>query len=163
MEPISASIVEKTWKAQARMNPSVINNVIQKFSERQPMMLAYLMAMGDNMLNENERELLLYLGTAVWQMMEKGGKQLRTVTESELENFEDQNFKMLEYLENEPDEDFNRTVGKIIEGYEQKEVLRYVVEALFEGEEEEDIPSIRKDFIGQIFIFLKIIIDCLDQ
>jgi len=165
MTPIPARIVELTWIEQAQLEPSEIQAVVQKFSRQQPVILAYLMAMGDNMLNRDERELLLYLGTAVWQMMERGGKRLKQVDEETIQDFEDKNIKMLQYLEDEPNGEFNTTVEKIIRNYNQKEVLRYVVEALFEEDDEEaaETSEIREEMLGQIFVFLKIVIDCLDQ
>ncbi|MBN1351740.1 hypothetical protein JXJ21_20160 [candidate division KSB1 bacterium] len=163
MKPISAKLVEQTWKRQAQLTPSKIQTVVRDFSESQPMILAYLMAMSDSLLNESESELLLYLGTTVWQMMEAGAHNIELVTETTLEEIEDKNMKMLEYLEGESEDDFIQTVEKIIEGYNQKEVLRYVVEALFESDEDDGQGEIRDEMIGQIFIFLKVIIDCLDQ
>ena len=43
--------------------------------------------------------------------------------------------------------------------YNQRNVLRYIVESLFE----DDDPHIRPDRKGLIFFDLKTVLDCLDQ
>ena len=62
MEPVSAEIVEKTWKRIESLSPRAIPNLIQRMTREQPVVLAYLMAVDKDILNQDERELLLYLG-----------------------------------------------------------------------------------------------------
>lgn len=159
MQPISAEIVEKTWRKQAQMSPEEIPRLVNRMAKQQPALMAYLMAVDQDILNREEQELQFYLGIAVWQMMEQGDKKLAKVTEKRIEEMEQKNEEMLEYLEKEPE--FEKTVEMIFGDYNQKEVLRYVFEALFEEEDEEE--NIREGMKGIIGINLKTVIDCLDQ
>ncbi|MDZ7260934.1 MAG: hypothetical protein ONB05_02280 [candidate division KSB1 bacterium] len=162
MQPISAEIVRKTWQEQAQMSPLEVPQLINRISKQQPLLLAYLMAVDQGILNQDERELLLYLGIAVWRMMSQGDKKLVKVSEKRLEQAIQKNEKMLEYLEGEPTQNFDQTVEMIFKDYNQKEVLKYVIEALFEEEEDEE-ENIRDEVKGLMAMDLKTVIDCLDQ
>jgi hypothetical protein len=161
MEKIPAEIVERTWKEMATMSPLNYPKLINKFSTDQPYILAYLMVVDNEQFNRDERELLLYLGTVVWKIMSRGNKPLPSVTEKMIVAAEEKNIKMLEYLEGETTTDFYDTTATIIEDYNQPEVLRYVVEALMEDDEEE--VDIQEQNIGMMMIYLKTVIDCLDK
>lgn len=161
MEKISAEIVERTWKEMATMSPLNYPKLINKFSKEQPFMLAYLMAVDDEQFNQDERELLLYLGVVVWKIMSRGNKPLPQVDEEMIDSAEEKNINMLEYLEGETETGFYETTASVLEGYNQPQVLRYVVEALME--EDEEGVDIREDNIGMMMIYLKTVIDCLDR
>jgi hypothetical protein len=161
MNKISAEIVERTWKEMSTMSPLNYPKLITKFSKEQPFILTYLMAVEDERFNEDERELLLYLGTVIWRMMSKGNNPSPEVNENMIGEAEQKNIRMLEYLEGEIEADFYDTTAKIIESYNQPEVLRYVVEALME--EDEDDVEIYPENIGLMMIYLKTVIDCLDR
>lgn len=161
MEPVPPQVVEETWQRVASLSPGDAPKLISRMGKRQPLMLAYLMAVDHDVLNQDERELLLYLGVAVWQTMSQGTKRIPGVTERILDAAEAKNNKMAEYLGGETGEEgFLQATKTIISNYGQPEVLRYVVEALMEEPEEGCV--IRDENIGIMFLDLKTVIDCLD-
>ena len=119
------------------------------------------MAAGHDILNQDEQELLLYMGSNVWKMMSQGEKSLPEVTEKILHQVEKNNYKMLDYLDCESEVEFSETVGEIISNYNQPEILRYIVDSLFE--EDEEGVEIRDEMRGMIAIYLKTVIDCFDR
>ena len=137
MNKISTEIVERTWKEMSTMSPLNYPKLINKFSKEQPFILTYLIAVDGQQFNEDERELLLYLGVVVWMMMSRGNNPLPKVTEKIIDDAEEKNIKMLEYLEGETETDFYETTDTILQDYNQPEVLRYVVEALMEDDDED--------------------------
>ncbi|PIV63578.1 MAG: hypothetical protein COZ37_06755 [bacterium (Candidatus Ratteibacteria) CG_4_10_14_3_um_filter_41_18] len=161
MNPISSDIVEKTWKRAGGMSPQEAPKMINLMGKQQPLVLAYLMAVGGDTLNQDERELLLYIGVVVWQIMSQGTTPLPKITEKTLDKVEGPNMKMLEYLESETETGFIETVKRIVKNYHQPEVLRYVLEALMEEREEGCL--IRDKNKGIIVIYLKTVIDCFDK
>lgn len=161
MNPISSDIVEETWKKIGGMSPLELPKLINLMTNKQPLILAYLMAVDNEILNQDERKLLFYLGVVVWQIMSQGTTPLPKVTEETLDEVEESNIKMLEYLEGESETDFIETLEKIIGNYNQTEVLRYVVESLMEESEEECF--IRDEYKGIMIIDLKTVIDCFDK
>lgn len=161
MDTVSAEVVEKVWTKMASLTLSGCQKLSQRMSQEQPLILAYLMAVDHDILNRDERELLVYLGMTVWQMMSQGPQRLRQVTEKVLNKAEAANIKMDEYLEGETGEGFLSTTRTILDNYQQPEVLRYVVEALMEEPEEGCI--IRDVNRGALFLDLKTVIDCFDR
>lgn len=135
--------------------------LINLMSKEQPFILTYLMAIDNVILNQDERELLFYLGVVVWQIMSQGSTPLPKVTQETLDEVEESNTKMLEYLEGESETSFIETVETIVKNYNQPEVLRYVIEALMEESDEESL--IRDEYKGIMMINLKTVIDCLDK
>ena len=129
--------------------------------EQHPFVLVYLLAVGSDILNEDERELLLYLGMVIWQIMSQGDTPLTKVTEDDLDKAEEANMKMLEYLEGESEAGFMDVTEKMISNYGQPEVLKYAVEALMEEPEEGCL--IRDENKGIMMIYLKTVIDCLNR
>ena len=162
MNKISGDIVENTWREMSVLSPLKYPKLVNKLSKEQPVILAYFLAVGDEFLNKDEQELLLYLGLVVWRVMSKGDTPIPQVTEKMVEEAEDKNIKMLEYLDGESESGFIDTVETIIENYNQPEVLQFVVEALIE-EDEEDDANIREESIGMMMIYLKTVIDCFDN
>ena len=160
MERITSEIVEATWKRMAAMSRREAQRLAKLFQKQQPIVVSYLLAVDSDILNSDERQLLFYLGTAVWQMMSQGKTPLPAVTEDILYKAEDTNIKMAEYLQGETESGFVGATETIISNHRQPEVLRYVVEALMEEPEEGCV--IRDDNLGIMFLDLKTVIDCFD-
>lgn len=202
MQPISAEKVEATWQNMATIAPGQAQKLVAQMSREQPLILAYLLASGEDLLNYSERELLVYLGVVIWQMMQQGDKRPALVTEARLQEIDRRNLKMLEYLEGDSEEEFFGTVQALMNSYNQHAVLGSVVEVLMVGDEdfdeefeleedddfdddpehehEEDTEEFEKDkdgeedddqsdgivrdeFKGMMMLYLKTVIDCLDQ
>jgi hypothetical protein len=159
-KPVSADTVEETWRRMAAMSPEDAIKMAKLMQKQQPVVVTYLITVDSDILNQDERQLLFYLGVAVWQMMSQGGTCLPTVTEDMLISAEDRNVKMAEYLQGETEAGFVEATKTIINSYRQPEVLRYVIEALMEGEEEDGI--IRDENKGIMMLDLKTVIDCFD-
>jgi hypothetical protein len=157
MRPIPAAIVEATWKKIAEYPPLYGNKLITQLNKEQPVILAYLLAIGDVELNQDEKELLLYLGMVVWQIMAKGGKAPK-VTKEMIDEAEAANFEVLDEL---TDNFSEKKIAEILQNYNQIEVLKYVIEALME--EPEAGSAIRDEYLGMMMNYLKTVIDCLDR
>jgi len=138
---------------------STAPQMIQRFGKMHPVILAYLMAAGDGILNQKEREELLFIGMVIWQIMLEGDRPLSEITETVLEEKEEANFKLLEHLEYESGQDLERIVEKVFSDYNQFYILGYVMENLTKFSEE---ISVGGESVGRMFIYLKTTIDCFD-
>ncbi len=161
MKPIAADIVDNTWQRVSALPDHDAPRLIQRMSREQPAVLAYLMAVDNDLFNDDERKLLLFLGVVVWQIMLQGSKRLRPITEEMLEKAKARNLKMSEYLQKESAGGFEEATRTIVSNYSQPEVLRYIVEALM-GEPEEGC-IIRDEYKGIMMLDLKTIIDCFSS
>ena len=161
MDVIPADVVELTWKKMAAGSIADAGKLTSRMAKKQPFVQAYLLAVGERDFNPDEAQLLHYLGMVVWQIFDRSGQQLAMVTGDMLDRTEENNTKMLQYLEGESGTDFVKTVQGLLGSYNQVEVLKYVVEALME--EPEEGCDIRGDNVGAMFVHLKTVIDCFDR
>lgn len=161
MDVISADVVETTWKEMAAGSVADARKWADRMTKDQPFVLAYLLAVGERDFNPDEAQLLVYLGTVVWQIFDRSGQQLAEVSGDVLDRTEENNAKMLEYLDGESETGFVEAVRGLLDGYNQVEVLRYVINALME--EPEEGCDIRGDSVGPMFVHLKTVIDCFDR
>ena len=157
---IPADVVERTWRRMAAMPVSNAGALMDDMRKAQPNVLAYLLAVDHDILNQDERELLLYLGVVVWQIMSQGLRRLPRVTQKALDEAEARNIEMLEHLEKRSEAGFLEAARRMVNSYGQPEVLRFVIEALME-EPEEGCP-IRDVNTGIMMLDLKTVMDCLD-
>ena len=138
MQTISEDVVEHTWQRMAQMPEEDVPKLVEAMQAEQPELLVFLLAAGEDLFTQAEQELQLYLGMVVWQIMRQGNPRPQRITEDRLERFIDRTDKMAEYLMGESEGDFVASSVKIFKNHNQINVLRYVVEALFEDEEFED-------------------------
>jgi len=117
---ISAEVVERTWQRIAGQSARDAQKLVNRMSKEQPVVLAYLMAVDTDIFNQSEREVLLFLGVVVWQIMLQGTRPLPKVTDKILDKAEVDNLKMAEYLRGETNTGFEEATRKIIGSYKQR-------------------------------------------
>lgn len=161
MDRIETVMVERTWEEMNYLTIDESMTLVNKMAKEHPAVVAYLMTAGDNLLSEDERDLLIYLGMVVWQIVKKLSGDIPQITTDHLERAETQNIQMLEYLEGESEEDFMSTIQVLIESYNQPEILRYVVEAIIE--DDEDSFAIGDEAKGVMLLCIKTVIDAFDR
>ena len=160
MKLIKSDIVDKTWQEMSLMPPDEFPNIVNEMIAEQPIILSYLMTACEDLFNQTERQLLIYMGVVIWKIMSQGEISLKPVTENKLDEMEDNNFSFWETIERENDE-FIDSVTAIAARCEQPEVLRYVVEAIMEDMEYAN--EIRNENKAMMMLYLKTVIDCFDQ
>ena len=165
MKPIPAETVERRQARIANLPEEALEELIDRASDEQPFMLAYLMAAGEAEFNSSEQELLLYVGVVIWQIMREEQEQMRALSEEDLETAEETNRQLIEYLEGEPEHELLETVETVIGGYSQGPLLRFVIESVMDEDEEayDDMEPVRDEMKGMLIFYLKILIDCLDE
>lgn len=163
MHTLSEKIVERTWKKMAHMPLDEVPQMVKRLEKEQPEILAFLMAADYEVLNQDERELLLYLGITIWEMMRQGTPRPQRIGEKRLDRFIERTDQMAEYLMGESPEDFEDVVEKIFKGHNQINVLRYAVEALFEMHDDDENAGVREEMKGLLFMSLKTVVEALDQ
>jgi hypothetical protein len=135
MKPISRETIERTWQQMTQMEEEQALADVEKLGREQPAVLAYLMAAGGDIFDQDERELMLYLGLVVWKIMSQGETPLKKIAMENLDAEEETNFKILEDLAEESQGDVAAFTADMLADFNQIEVLRYVVEAIMMDEE----------------------------
>lgn len=143
------------------MPPFKIPELVNLMSETQPNVMVYLMGMGGDILNQDEREELLFMGTAVWKAMIDSAGSIPKVTQKKIDEIEEINISTLESLEGKSNSAFQAASEAIIENHNQKDILGFITEVL--SELAEDDEAIRADETGLMFIILKTVVEALDK
>lgn len=133
--------------------------LVHKFSQDQPFILVYLMAVYADELDEEEQELLFYIGFTIWYALYTN-TQIPSIDEETLDAAEADNEDMLNYLSQEDETGFHQIAEVLLNDHPQHDLLRYALTVILEEEEDEKHLLISEDSKSLMFIALKTIIDC---
>ena len=158
MTPISTDAVENAaeWLFDTAQEAE-LDALLDEFAETQPFLLTYLMSMGEEDFNEEEQEILLFLGIGIWKMMSPGLNSAEPVSETLLDAVRAQNEPLLESLSPEADSDFSDEIEALLPEYSQAAILAFILE------EVDQDPDIRETNKGSMAAFLKILVDVMDH
>lgn len=159
MKTISDETIDQTWQEFVAMIPDAFANLLSDFAREQPFVLSYLMAADEERLNEDERELLVFLGTIIWRIMSPGDAPLPTIPAEKVIAAEDNNFQMLVNIQNKNEMDYDEAVVGLLQNYNQLALLNFVTNIMLEDEE----WDVRENNLGAMMIYLKTVIDSLDN
>ncbi|WNJ21321.1 hypothetical protein [Pontibacter sp. G13] len=161
MDPVTESQVQdvELWISNLE-EEAEIEGFLDEFGEQQPFAFTYLLTLAESEdFNEDEGELLFFLGASVWKMMYQANTQLAPIDEATLEEVKSLNLPLLEDLEAAEEGTLESLAKDWLEGYPQREILLFVVESILE----EDEFAIRDRNKGVMIVFLKTLIDCLNR
>ena len=161
MNIISADVIEKVYTKMWNMSEQDAFRLSYVMQKEQPLLVAYLAAVDKDILNQEEREVLFYQGTVIWQIMSEARKPLPKITEDKLLRIESENLSLSESLKNAGTVNFAEVIKRILKDYGQPEVFRYVLSALLDQDNEDCV--IRDENLGIIMLDLKTVIDCFVQ
>lgn len=161
MDRISSESVEKAYAAICSLTEREAYRLSYDFQKGQPLLVAYLTAVDKDILNQEERELLFYLGAVVWKIMSSDPGEMPETNEDRLLNLEAANQKIADSLRTTDSVKFAEVVKKLLQACPQPEVFRYVVAALMD--EDNDENSVRDENLGIIMLDLKTVIEYLDR
>jgi hypothetical protein len=163
MITISEEIVEKVWLEAKDWSDDDMGRVVGAMSDDQPLLMAYLVSAGEELLNDVEQELLFFFGILLWQMMSKGAtaeQELPEMTEASLAAAEEKNAQLMGFFDEQASLEMRKQLADILEKYNQPNLLNFVVEVVVEALEDGDIEM---DSYGPMILYLKVAIDGLDQ
>jgi hypothetical protein len=161
MRTITGEEVDRAFQRVDTLPPELIESLVNEMSRKQPYLQTYLLAVGGDLLSDDEREVLNFLGTVVWRAFELSGGHVHQVNSEDLERAENASLAMLKYLEGEQITEFDAVAQAVVSKTNQPELIGFVVEALMEASEPG--AEFREENAGLAFLYLKSVIDCLDQ
>ncbi|MDX2250624.1 MAG: hypothetical protein SF052_27830 [Bacteroidia bacterium] len=153
MNIISAESIENAaeWISNLEKDED-IEKLIDDFGETQPLLFTYLMMMGEEDLNEEENELLLYLGLVIW----KAAGNLAPVEHSVMEAIKAKNEKYLEALHVATEAEAENVLSEMEAATSQPAIFAFVSESI-----DEESDWIRPANRGIMIFLLSVMIDCL--
>jgi len=131
------------------------------FQNNQTLLMTYLSAVDGEILNQEEREILFYLGAVAWKIMFSASQKMQEANQDRLLNIESSNQKLAESLRNTGVVKFADVVKVLLKDCSQPEVLRYIIAALMDEDNAEN--SVRDENLGIIITDLKTVIEYLDR
>lgn len=161
MNTISGKIIDRTWKRTNEATEEEGQRLLDVMARQQPFVVAYLMAVEETLMGEEERGQLILIGLILWQIVSTEKPDLRQITMDDLEAAETRNLKFLEEMEAGSEMDHMAGLQNLLATYNQVPLFTVVIEALMGGEEEE--PEMAGENIGLALLHLKSVLDCLDQ
>ena len=160
MRSLTFDDIDPLWEEMAAIEPDQVPELMHHIGEVQPHVVSYLLGINDDILSDPEREMVFYLGVIIWRILDRIGFRYDEISLDTLLEKEETNFKMLEYLAGEPDAEFTGTVGRIMDNYNQSELLRYIIDRIIQ--EPLNDAEMVDDHVGIMVIYLKTFIDCFD-
>jgi hypothetical protein len=159
-EPIPEKTVEKTWQEVAGFSPQQASKEMQKMGKNQPELLAFLMAMTEDM-DAEVKELAIYIAFVVYRIFESSRGKTKKLTSAEIMSSYESNETLMGSLENTHEKFIDRITG--MQSFKQPYVMEYVLDALFEEAEEADEVELTDEDRGYLFLLLKTEVDLLDK
>jgi hypothetical protein len=160
MSMITDDVIEAAWNEIASLPESKAEQEIQRITEKQPALLAFVMA-DTNDVSQEAKELGLFLFVIVLRMFEKHyGSNLRTVEIERIEQLQDQLEKSLEALVNLEGEELEQAV--LAQASAQPWVIQYIGEALFEPDPEDGVKLTEQE-TGALVLTLRTVVDALEE
>jgi hypothetical protein len=161
MEPLLKELVEETWQEVALFTPAQIAKEMRSFAKNQPDLLSFILQFSEE-LDQEVKELALYMFFVVYRMFEKGYlNKIKRVSPKEIIECYEDNKKLLESLETAHDKFYER-IAKV-QLSDQPYVIKYVVDTLCEAPENEETINLSDDEVGFLFLLLKTVIDTLNK
>jgi len=159
MDLLSEGFVEKTWRQVAAFTADRANKEMIAMGKNQPDLLAFLMAYTDD-LQQEVKELAIYVAFVVYKMFLDSSGEIPKISSKEIMARYNENTRFMESLEGAHEKFIDRIAG--VQVSKQPYVMKYVLEAIMEDDEEDGIDLTEED-IGSLFLLFKTEIEVLDK
>ncbi len=158
---ISAETVTQTLERLSGADPAQVQAMVDQMGKEQPIILAYLLATGENeAFDKDETETFFHAGVVIWQLIRQSPDGTRRISERGLKKAEKANEALLEKMASDSEGDFLSAADATAVNSPEPEVLRYITQALMEDEKgNPDNPPISEEHLGAAFLHLKIVLD----
>jgi hypothetical protein len=160
LKPIPETIVEKTWQEVAGFSPDRAKKEMIRIGNSQPELLAFVMESSKEM-GQEVRELAIYMFLVVYRMFQGTHGKIKKISSEEIIECYEHNEGLIERLEGADEKFLDRIAS--VQTSRQPYVVKYLVDALMEEDEEEDAVALKDEQKGFLFLLLKTVIDVLDQ
>ena len=158
MKTLSKNDIQKL-RAQFNLMPSGdLERLGKQFFKKQPQGYAYIQAkMDESLLNQDEKELLLYLSILTYSMIMHAVPRVPKPKEVPLANFEESqilNQMLFTGLEQATDEEIHAKYISMLTDHVQPEIFRFLMEAIWQDESGAHIQPANRHRLMQYLLSL---------
>jgi len=162
MKTVPRETIQQSWDELCDFNHPQTDALVKEFLDEQPALGVYLMSLNDQLGDEAEESHVIDLVLALWQATSRfKGEKLELVQPDRIEEAEAANMHMLEELEPASEFDQMSTTANLVKNYNQMEMLGFCLEVIMQDFQDE--PQLAPERVGMEMLWLKTIMDCLDQ
>ena len=155
---VPEEVVEAAWLEIGGLSEDQARLHMQHLSRRQPALLAFVTADSED-LSEDGAELGIYMFVTIVHMFEMHfGKRLQNVGAMRIESIYEENIEMLDRLTGADEHWLEQTA--VAQSEKQPWVWKYVVEGLFEPDDED--LNLSEEDQGSLAIIMRTVIDALN-
>jgi len=161
MAIVSEEIVDETCEEVNQFTPDQIKEKLVEFGEIQPDLFAFMWEFTQE-LEPDSQELGIYLFFSIYRMFQKSVKEnIEKIPGDKIIKTLEENENFIAKLEGTNEKFFESIVNVIIS--KQPNIIRYLVENLFDADFNDDYSIISEDDKGYLFLLLKTVIDLLNM
>ena len=160
MEPIPEEIVEKTWQEVAGFSPDRAKKEMMKIGNSQPELLAFITE-SSREIGQEVRELVIYMFFVVYRMFQAARGKIKKISSEEIVECYKHNEGLMERFEGTHERFLDRIAP--LQTSRQPYLVKYVVDALMEEDEGQEVLALKDEQKGLLFLLLKTVIDALDH
>lgn len=144
MSQVTLGHIEEAIKKVDNLDENALDRLSEAQSTAQPVLLGYVMSASEEYQNEELESLLVYYYTIILEAFNQAGLHPKTVTEEQIDAFEESYFAVLDnYFETEDEE--------LLEDFsDQPDLVRFM--ALEISIEDEDGTTLDDETATQLFI-----------
>jgi len=155
MSQVTLGHIEEAIKKVDTLDENALDRLSETQSTAQPVLLGYVMSASEEYQNEELESLLVYYYTVILEAFNQAGLNPKTVTEEQIDGFEDAYFAVLDqYFETEDEE--------LLEDFsDQADLVRFM--ALEISIEDEDGATLDDETATQLFIVTLAMISLLSR
>ena len=166
MEVVDQYLVEETWQEVAMYHTQKMISEGKRMAKLRPDLVGFMIEFSKD-LNQDARELALYIAYVIFRMFEKAGYPSKALSPERIVKLYDENLDWIEKMTVMDDRFIARRIQNQKE-FQQKYVFQYVLQILFEMDEnDEEIfigdetpdANISDEERGYTFVLLKTVID----
>ncbi len=162
MKTVPRELIIETWERHCAMGEEACRSMMKQFFDEQPALGIYLFACDEQLAREAEQSPFIPLAATLWEALTRTrGKRLKAARPKVIDRAEAANTRMLEKLEDISEIEWQEAVKRMFLEYNQQPLLAFCIEILMA--DDEDQPELAPQRIGLEMIWLKTVIDCLDQ
>lgn len=161
MTTVPFEMARQEWEHLCDLDQAQSTQLSQRFLQEQPALGIYMLVCSEQLGDDHDTP-FVELALMAWRVMSQtAGRPLARVSEEAIEAAEAANEKMLMKLDACSEMEGTANIEHFIQDYNQMPLLGFALEVLMQGNEEN--PQLAPENIGIVWVWLKSIIDCLDQ
>lgn len=155
MSHVTFASIEKAIKTVDNLDDDGLEQLSEKYALAQPTLLGYVMSAPEEYENEELEGLLVYYYCLISECFALQGLKLNTITEADIDAFEEPYFEMLDsYFENDDEE--------VLETFcDQPELAQFM--AMEISTEDEDGTALSDETATQLFIVILAMITLMNR